>query len=419
MMGAFTAALQYFGFNSVLLAPTGRAAKVISAFSGKPAFTIHKKIFTKGNAEDGGVKFFPASNTYKNTVFIVDEASMIGGESEAALGHQSSLLDMLFEYVYSGENCRMVLVGDAAQLPPVGSDLSPALNAEFLSSRFSVKLYTAELTEVARQKEDSGILYNATQLRVQLITEKFQLPQLELTADVQAVSGEELEEELNKAYNEFGEENVLVITRSNKAANLYNQHIRNRVFYRDTELSGGDRLMVVKNNYFWSGKENNNDFIANGDMATIKRIGKFENLYGMRFAECILDFSENEKLADLEVKVLLDTLFTETPALSAQQQNNFFNEVMNDYQDVLSKGKKFALLQQNSHYNALQVKFSYAVTCHKSQGGQWPCVFIDQGFLNKNNIDKNYLRWLYTAITRATKKLYLINFSPDMLLKSL
>ncbi len=406
---AFTKVLPRSGFKSILLAPTGRAAKVISAYSAKEAYTIHKKIFTKTFSEEGLMQFIPSANNYKNTVFIVDEASMIGAENDYVFMNGQNLLDVLIEYVYSGDNCSLLLVGDTAQLPPVGLELSPAINPEYLRSRYSFNLFFEELTNVERQKEQSGILYNATKIRIQLLENKTYLPQIEFTNDVEHVSGEELEDVLNTAYSKYGEENVLVITKSNKAANLYNQQIRNRVFYRDADLCAGDRIMVVKNNYYWLGEKSSN-FIANGEMFKIRKIIGRKELYGMHFAECVLEWQDDRLEGELQALLLLNTINTESPALPQLIQQQFFNEVMLDYQHIPEKWKKISELRGNPYYNAIQVKFSYAVTCHKSQGGQWPCVLIDQGYLLKEQVSQNYLRWFYTALTRATEKVYLINF---------
>lgn len=415
LMAAVTQALLTIKVKSVLMAPTGRAAKVLAGFSGKQAVTIHKKIFSKAMSDDGGVVFGLADNNHTNTIFIVDEASMIGADSDTNFGG-SGLLESLFEYVYSGDNCKLIFIGDNAQLPPVGCNQSPALDADFLRKSYSINIHFFELTEVARQKSESGILYNATKLRITLVNEEFELPQLEITKDVIAVNGEELEDVLNSAYSNYGDENVLIVTRSNKRANLFNQNIRNRVFYRDDDLCAGDKLMIVKNNYFWlDEKKSEANFIANGDVAVINKIIRREKMYGFNFAECIVRLEDYENLTDLQVKILCDTLTSESPSLSPDKQKLLFDEVMYDCQEIPEKWKKMLYLKQNPFYNALQVKFSYAVTCHKAQGGQWPCVFIDHGYLTDEMMDKNFIRWLYTALTRATEKVYLINFSPKLL----
>lgn len=413
LISAFIKALPAFKWKSVLLAPTGRAAKVLSNTSGKPAQTIHKKIFSNSLGDEGGFQFSLCDNQHTNTVFIVDEASMISLNAESNL-YEKNLLESLFEYVYSGYNCKLIFVGDTAQLPPVGSEFSPALNISFLKQNYRLSLFNCELTRVARQREESGILYNATKLRISLLEKDFVLPKLEPVTDVVNLSGEELEDALNSAYSEFGEENVIIITRSNKRANLFNQNVRNRINLYEEDLCAGDRLMVVKNNYFWKDKEDKS-FIANGDMGKIKRISKRENLYGFNFAECTIQFTDYEQEPELVVKVITDSLFTDTPALNPQQQQQLFEELMLDCADLPERWKKMAYLKSSPYFNALQIKFAYAVTCHKSQGGQWPCVFIDHGYITDEHLNINLIRWLYTAITRATEKVYLINFNPALL----
>ena len=413
LISAVINALPSFRWKSVLLAPTGRAAKVLSNTSGKPAQTIHKKIFSNHFKEEGRFVFSLGDNQHTNTVFIVDEASMISVESESNL-FEKNLLESLMEYVYSGVNCKLILVGDSAQLPPVGSEFSPALSVPFLKQNYHLHLYTTELTQVARQKTDSGILYNATKLRISLLEKEFVLPKIEVTPDVVSLSGEDLEDALHRSYREYGAENVIIITRSNKRANLFNQNMRNRIYLYEEDLCSGDRLMVVKNNYFWKDKQDKS-FIANGDMAQIKRISKRETLYGFNFAECTLKFTDYENEPELQVKVITDSLFSETPALSPAQQQSLYEELMLDCVDEPDKWKKLAYLKSSPYFNALQIKFAYAVTCHKSQGGQWPCVFIDHGYLTNEQLNLNFIRWLYTALTRATDRVYLINFNLALL----
>lgn len=411
LISAFTQALPGVRWRSVLLAPTGRAAKVLSAYSQRTAFTIHKKIFRKETDAGGRMQFYLAENLHKNTLFIVDEASMIGTDS----GGESlfnSLLENLFEYVYSGENCKLILVGDTAQLPPVGSTESPALNQEYLKTAFYLNIGHYELKEVARQKGESGILLNATNLRTGIGELPFLFPKLICTSDVIRLNGEELEDELNSCLSRYGEENVLIITRSNKQANLFNQAFRNRIKLYEEDLCTGDKLMIVKNNYFWL-PENNGEagFIANGDMAELVRIINREQVYGFNFCECAIKLIDYPNLPEQQVKLLTDSLYTDNPSLSQEDQKKLYEAVLEDVSDEPNKGIRTAYVRKSAYYNALQVKFSYAVTCHKSQGGQWPVVFIDQGYLKEENIDENFLRWLYTAITRATEKVYFINFS--------
>lgn len=411
LISAITHALPSIRWRSVLLAPTGRAAKVLSAYSQRTAFTIHKKIFRKETDSSGRMHFYLAENLHRNTLFIVDEASMIGVDS----GGESlfnSLLENLFEYVYSGENCKLILVGDTAQLPPVGSSESPGLNADYLKNAFYLTIGQYELKEVARQKEESGILLNATNLRRSIGSQPFVFPKLICTQDVVRLGGEDLEDTLNSCHSLYGEENVLIITRSNKQANLFNQAFRNRIKLYEEDLCAGDRLMVVKNNYFWL-PENNGEagFIANGDMVELVRIINREQLYGFNFCECAIRLSDYPNMPEQQVKLLTDSLYTDNPSLSQEEQKKLYETILEDVKDEAIKGLRTAYIRKSPFYNALQVKFSYAVTCHKSQGGQWPVVFIDQGYLKEDYIDEGYLRWLYTAITRATEKVFFINFN--------
>lgn len=412
LISAITKNLMHLNMQSILLAPTGRAAKVITNYSKKEAFTIHKKIYSKSESEGGAMNFYLAENHSKNTLFIVDEASMIGGGGDNRGFTSNSLLHDLFSYVFSGENCRLMISGDTAQLPPVGSDLSPALNLNYLKTNFHLDLFSTELKQVARQEQESGILYNATLLRIQLFAEQFSLPKLSPKKDFIRVNGEELEDTLQQVFSEFGEENVMIITRSNKRAGLFNQSFRNRIRYYEEDLCSGDKIMIVKNNYFWpEGNKGNEGFIANGDMAEITKIIRREDMYGFHFADCMIRFSDNDKLPDMEVKLITDCLYTDAPALTNEQQLLLYEKVKEDIDEESSDSVKKAYVRKSKYYNALQVKFSYAVTCHKSQGGQWSVIFIDQGYLNMDEIDTNYLRWLYTAVTRATEKVYLINFN--------
>jgi ATP-dependent exoDNAse (exonuclease V) alpha subunit len=411
IISAVTKALQSFKVKTVLMAPTGRAAKVLSVTAQKQVSTIHKKIFKKDMNSEGATLFSLAENLHKNTLFIVDEASMINIESESSL-YENNLLESLFEYVFSGENCKLMFVGDTAQLPPVGSNESPALNIQFLKQSYHLTISAYELTEVARQRSESGILYNATKLRQSLTQEQFVVPKIETTPDVKNIFGDELEDALQTAYRKYGAENVIIVTRSNKRANLFNQNVRNRIYLYEEDLCSGDKLMVVKNNYYWLQEEKTEtNFIANGDMAEISRITRREKLYGFNFTECSLKFLDYENLPEMQVKIITDSLFSDSTSLTPQQQNLLFQEVMLDCEDLPEKWAKMAYLKRSPYFNALQVKFSYAITCHKAQGGQWPCVFIDHGYLTDEMLDVNLIRWFYTAITRATEQVYLINFS--------
>ena len=411
LISAFTKALPIIKWRSVLLAPTGRAAKVLGMYANKIAQTIHKKIFRKQLSTTGTFYFSPAENLHKNTLFIVDEASMISADSGGE-NLMNSLLENLFEYVYSGNNCKLILIGDTAQLPPVGSNESPALNESYLKTAFHLNINFFELQEVARQRLESGILLNATTIRNSIGKPVFELPQLICSNDFINLAGDELEDCINSAISKYGEENVVIITRSNKRANLFNQSFRNRVKLYEEDLCTGDKLMIVKNNYFWL-PENNGEagFIANGDMVEITRLINRESLYGFNFCECQIRFIDYPNLAEQQVKLITNSLFSDHPSLNQQEQKQLFEAVIADLENEPSKGIKMAYLKNSPYYNALQVKFSYAITCHKSQGGQWPVVFIDQGYLKADDIDDNFLRWLYTAITRATEKIYLINFN--------
>jgi exodeoxyribonuclease V len=410
LISAVTMALPSLRWRSVLLAPTGRAAKVLSAYAKRPAVTIHKKIYFKNTDGDGGVRFVPADNLHRNTLFIVDEASMIGADTgEGGFG---SLLGDLFEYVYSGDNCKLLLMGDSAQLPPVGSDLSPALDLDYLRNAFHLSLFSAELKEVARQKLESGILLNATLIREQMQRDGFSFPLLIPTADFARLGGEDLADTLNAELSKHGEENVIIITRSNKRAGLYNRSYRNLIRLQEEDLSAGDRLMIVKNNYFWLGEgSGDTGFIANGDMAEITRIVKREEAYGFHFCDCQLRLCDYPNLPELTVKLVTDCLYSDEPALSQTAQKQLYEAVLADAAGEPSRALRMAHLRKSPHYHALQVKFAYAITCHKAQGGQWPVVFIDQGYLPPDGLDLSYARWLYTAVTRASGKVYLVNFS--------
>lgn len=402
--------------SAVLMAPTGRAAKVISNYSGKEAFTIHKKIYFPKKEKNGGVKFVLQPNKHKKTLFIVDESSMIPDTpSESKLFENGSLLDDLIQYVYSGHQCKLLLIGDTAQLPPVKLDLSPALNENTLALNYSKEVTKMELDEVVRQQQNSGILENATLLREAISNSFFEAFKFNLEGykDIlRLVDGYEIMDAINDAYSNLGNEETVIIVRSNKRANLYNQQIRSRILFNENELSAGDYLMVVKNNYFWIKPTTEAGFIANGDIIEILEIFKIEELYGFRFAEVKVRMVDYPRMRPFETVIMLDTINAETPSLAYEDSNRLYNEVMKDFENETSKYKKFLKVKGSKHFNALQVKFSYAITCHKSQGGQWNTVFVEQPYL-PNGIDRDYLRWLYTAITRAKEKLYLIGFRED------
>jgi exodeoxyribonuclease V len=410
MVAALTKILPGFKIKTVLLAPTGRAAKVLSLYAGKKSFTIHRKIYQKIIHPDGGVQFGLSENKNKNTLFIVDEASMIGEDRSGNEFSGSNLLGDLLEYVYSGDNCRIIFIGDVAQLPPVGTTLSPALLPEYLHRNFSFTIRWCELKEVVRQASESGILFNATSLRIQLLQQPNVFPELSTFKDVQKISGEELEDAINGAYAKFGEENVLVITRSNKRANLFNQQIRVRIKFREESLSAGDLMMVVKNNYSILEEKSSIGFIANGDAIEILRVIKTIEMYGMLFADVVLRLVDYPDEPEISTLLNLSVVNSEQPNMTFEDQKKLARMILEDLGPEAVKWEQAAYLRKNPFYNALQVKFCYAITCHKSQGGQWPCVFIDKGFITDEMINEEYYRWLYTAITRATEKVYLVNF---------
>jgi ATP-dependent exoDNAse (exonuclease V) alpha subunit len=416
IVGAIVSNLWKAKKSAVLMAPTGRAAKVIANYSGKEAFTIHKKIYFPKKEKNGGVKFVLQPNKHKNTIFIVDEASMISDTpGESKLFENGSLLDDLMQYVYSGHQCKLLLIGDTAQLPPVKLDLSPALDERTLALNYNKEVTKMELDEVVRQEQGSGILANATVLRETLLNSYFDSFKFDLsdyTDIIRLVDGYEIMDAINDAYSELGKEETAIIVRSNKRANLYNQQIRNRILFNEHELTAGDYLMVVKNNYFWVKPTSDAGFIANGDIIEVLEIFSIQELYGFRFAEVKIRMVDYPKMIPFETVLLLDTIAAETPSLPYEDSNKLYQEVMKDFESETSKYKKFLKVKGNKHFNALQVKFSYAITCHKSQGGQWDTVFVEQPYL-PNGIDKEYLRWLYTAVTRAKVKLYLIGFTDD------
>jgi exodeoxyribonuclease-5 len=402
--------------SAVLMAPTGRAAKVISNYSGKEAFTIHKKIYFPKKEKNGGVKFVLQPNKHKNTLFIVDEASMIPDTpGESKLFENGSLLDDLMQYVYSGHQCKLLLIGDTAQLPPVKLDVSPALNEDSLSLNYNKEVTKMELDEVVRQELNSGILANATVLREALSNsfhDSFKFDLKPFKDIIRLIDGQEVMDAINDSYSNLGHEETTIIVRSNKRANLYNQQIRNRILFNENELTPGDYIMVVKNNYFWIKPTTEAGFIANGDIIEVLEIFNLIDLYGFRFAEVKVRMVDYPKMQPFETVLLLNTIESEAPSLSYDEGNMLYQEVMKDYESETSNYKKFLKIKTNKYFNALQVKFSYAITCHKSQGGQWHTVFVEQPYL-PNGIDKEYLRWLYTAVTRAKEKLYLIGFKDD------
>ena len=421
IVGTLVNSLWRTSMKAVLMAPTGRAAKVMSNYSKTQAFTIHRKIYFPKKQTGGGVQFVLAPNKHRNTIFIVDEASMIPDTpADSKLFENGSLLDDLIMFAYSGHNCKLILIGDTAQLPPVHLDLSPALDEGKLSLNYNKEVTRLELDEVVRQSENSGILVNATLLREQLqgtFFDDFKFDVTPYSDIVRLVDGYEIQEAIDASYSENGKEETTIIVRSNKRANLYNENIRSRILYLENDLAVGDYMMVVKNNYFWLKPTSEAGFIANGDIIEVLEIFAIKELYGFKFAEVKVKMVDYPNQLPFETVLLLDTIQAVTPSLSYEDGNKLYQEVMKDYADEKSKYKKFLGVKNNKYFNALQVKFSYAITCHKSQGGQWNTVFVEQPYL-PNGIDKEYLRWLYTAVTRAKKQLYLIGFKSDFFLET-
>ena len=407
--------------SSVLMAPTGRAAKVISNYSKRQAFTIHRKIYFPKKDKGGGVSFTLQPNKHRNCVFIVDEASMISDRvSESKLFENGSLLDDMMQYVYSGHKCKLILIGDDAQLPPVKLDLSPALDRDVLSLQYNKEVDEMQLDEVMRQAESSGILSNATTMREHLADGFFEDFKFDLNGFsdmIRLIDGHEIMDAIQDSYDQVGNEETAIIVRSNKRANLYNQQIRSRILFHEEEVSAGDDLMVVKNNYFWVDAESDAGFIANGDIIKVLEIYALKELYGFRFAEVKVQMIDYPNMEPFDTVVMLDVLAMETPSLPYDDSNRLYQEVQKDYADEKSKYKRFLKIKNNKFFNALQIKFSYAITCHKSQGGQWDRIFIEQPYL-PDGMNRDYLRWLYTAVTRAKSKVYLIGFKEDMFVEA-
>ncbi|WP_317575730.1 ATP-dependent DNA helicase [Segatella copri] len=422
LSGAIVRTLKEIRQKVMLLAPTGRAAKVFSLNSGSPAYTIHRRIYREKSFSGVEGQFNLNDNLYTDTLFMVDEASMIANMGLGGMSFGSGcLLDDLVHFVYQGRNDRLLLIGDKAQLPPVGEEESPALHAAILEG-YGLKVYECDLNEVLRQSEESGILYNATMIR-QMITHDdiTQLPKIHFAgySDIKPMPGAELIEALADSYHHVGLDDTIVVTRSNKRANVFNQGIRNMVLDREEELSQGDILMIVKNNYYWMEEERKSNnklrsneipaFLANGDRAKVLKVRRRIDLYGFRFATLLLQFPDYGNY-ELEATVLLDTLTSEAPALTHEQQEQLFHQIEEDYQDIPLKADRMKAIRQDQFFNALQVKFAYAVTCHKAQGGQWAHVYVDQGYMTDDMLNPDYIHWLYTAFTRATEMLYLVNW---------
>ena len=422
LSGAIVRTLKEIRQKVMLLAPTGRAAKVFSLNSGSPAYTIHRRIYREKSFSGVEGQFNLNDNLYTDTLFMVDEASMIANMGLGGMSFGSGcLLDDLVHFVYQGRNDRLLLIGDKAQLPPVGEEESPALHAAMLEG-YGLKVYECDLNEVLRQSEESGILYNATMIR-QMITHDdiTQLPKIHFAgySDIKPMPGAELIEALADSYHHVGLDDTIVVTRSNKRADVFNQGIRNMVLDREEELSQGDILMIVKNNYYWMEEERKSNnklqsneipaFLANGDRAKVLKVRRRIDLYGFRFATLLLQFPDYGNY-ELEATVLLDTLTSEAPALTHEQQEQLFHQIEEDYQDIPLKADRMKAIRQDQFFNALQVKFAYAVTCHKAQGGQWAHVYVDQGYMTDDMLNPDYIHWLYTAFTRATEMLYLVNW---------
>lgn len=414
VVSSIVTTLKNMKLKTVLLAPTGRAAKVLSSYSGKSAFTIHKKIYRQKSSTDGFGTFVLDKNLHSSTYFLVDEASMISNISTEFSGFGSGhLLDDLISYVYNDRKCKLILIGDTAQLPPVGLETGSALDIKQLEGYGKI-VSEVFLDEVVRQAMGSGILKNATTIRQNISFNKMSVPKLKLKnlPDIQRISGVDLPDELNMIYDRAGIDSCILICRSNKQTNNYNKAIRNRILWREEEICNGDRLMIVKNNYFWMKEIHGMDFIANGDIVEIVRIKKYDELYGYQFADVTLRFVDYQDI-EIDAKINLGILYINSASMSYEENKNFYQAVSEDYAGIKQKRKRFLQIREDPYFNALQVKFAYSVTCHKAQGGQWKVVFVDQGYLPKDFPDMQYLRWLYTAVTRATKKLYLVNFRDE------
>ncbi len=410
LVGSLVKTLPYFKYKAVLLAPTGRAAKVMANYADRKAFTIHKCIYRRtADPIAGRLQFVRQRNYYTRTVFIVDEASMLA--DDPGMGKNGLLADLL-DYVFEHPSNKLMLVGDTAQLPPVKQDFSHGLDADYLSSQFNLSITETELTEVTRQGLESGILYNATLLRDQLSEQKFKIQfQTKRFKDFYRMTGEKLEEGLHYAYNKYGTENTIVVCRSNKMAVQYNQHIRSRILFYEDEIVAGDYLMIVRNNYFVLPEDSQAGFLANGDFVEVLKIKNFEEIHGFRFVTLVLQLIDYPDQDEFEAKVILNTLYSAAPSLTEEESKQLFDSVMEDYKDVVTKKERNEAIRNDLYLNALQVKFAYALTCHKSQGGQWDAVFVDQGFLKPEMLNREFIRWAYTGITRAKSELFLMNFN--------
>jgi len=412
IISALIKSARSLGIKAVLLAPTGRAAKVMSSYSKRKALTIHKKIYRQtSDAYSGAFAFERQDNYHEDTLFIVDEASMISDDSD--FGNRSLLADLV-DYIYSNPGNKLMLVGDIAQLPPVRKEISPALDKSYLEKNYYLSVSEEELTEVMRQGEESGILSNATELRNQLAAVN---PEIKISTkkftDIYRMTGEKLEDGLRYAYDKYGVENTIIITRSNKTAVNYNEYIRRTINFSEDELDAGDRLMVVRNNYTVLDEESPVGFIANGDFVELLKLKRTEEIHGLRFADAVLRLTDYDEQPEFEAKIMLDTLHSSSPALSQEENKMLYESVMQDYFYIKSKKERAEAIRKDPYMNALQIKFAYALTCHKSQGGQWSAVFVDQGYLPPEQVNNEFIRWLYTAMTRATDELFLMNFQPN------
>mgnify|MGYP001215732729 FL=1 len=410
LISALVKSLPSVGKRSALLAPTGRAAKVLAKYSKRKASTLHKKIYWIRTSKNGNTFITLKENLHTNTIFIVDEASMIPEDLNDSLSKRS-LLEDLIKYVYEGIDCKLILIGDTAQLPPVHLDVSPALDEENLDKKYQKQIISKELKEVVRQEKNSLVLENATNLRKLIEVNNNSLPKIKLNNDVIRISsGEELQENIEAAYAQSGVENTTIICRSNKRANQYNNRIRSEILWQEDIISSGDILMVVRNNYFWLDEKSEAGFLANGDIIEVTRVKEIIERYGFKFAKASIKLLDYPNENEVETILLLDTISSESPSLKYEEYKKLYKEVGLDYKGQKDINKK---IKENEFFNAIQIKFGYSITCHKAQGGQWKEVFIDIGYFKKEMLDKNYLRWLYTAFTRSTEKLYLIGFNSD------
>lgn len=396
-------------FQTILLAPTGRAAKVMSSYSGQAASTIHRHIYRKEISEQGSMRFSRKHNVFSNTIFIVDEASMLSDDVE--MGYKGLLSDLI-EYVFERNNNRLILCGDTAQLPPVGKTISPALDKKYLESHFSLDLLEVELTDVVRQEQASGILYNATKLRDDIRKNAAHIHFTTGYKDFFKMTSDRLEDGLRYAYDTFGREETIIVCRSNKAATGYNRYIRQAIFFTENELDAGDLLMSVRNNYSILPENISSGFIANGDFLEIRKVLRYQDQYGFRFADIEAVFRDFPEMGNFQLKIILDTLYSSSPNLEREKMQLLYSEVEKEYTDIATKQGRLEAMRKDPFLNALQVKFAYALTCHKAQGGQWNTVFIEQGYLTDDKIDIEFLRWLYTAITRGKSQVFLVNFHP-------